>query len=59
VKVISRETIKALRKDVTAKCYGDISVNVNYWKNRKKKKRMRQVGCRDSSRSFYGCFEIE
>jgi GTP-binding protein LepA len=45
VKVISRETIKALRKDVTAKCYGgDISVNVNYGKEKKGKKRMRQVG---------------
>jgi GTP-binding protein LepA len=45
VKVISRETIKALRKDVTAKCYGGIFlVNVNYLKNRKGKKRMRLVG---------------
>jgi translation elongation factor EF-4 len=39
-----RETIKALRKDVTAKCYGgDISVNVNYRKTEKGKS-MRQVG---------------
>jgi translation elongation factor EF-4 len=33
-----------LRKDVTANAVGgDISVNVNYWKTEKGKKRMRQV----------------
>ena len=45
-KIISRETIKAVRKDVTAKCYGGILLeNENCLKNRKKgKKKMRQVG---------------
>ena len=46
-KIIARETVKAVRKDVTAKCYGgDISaVSASCSKSRKKgKKRMKQIG---------------
>lgn len=60
-KIIARETISAMRKDVLAKCYGgDITRKKNYWKNRKRQKENEaNRKCGYTTRSFLSVLKLD